>query len=215
MSGVLIVDDQHLVRRGLRLILELGGVDVAGEAADGRAAVRAASELDPDVVLMDLRMPVMDGVEATRQITATGRAKVLVLTTFGEDDDVASAIQAGAVGFLLKDVTSDGLLEAVRRAETGQPVVSTTVLARLMSHFAANPPPELRLPAGFAELSERERQILALIGGGRSNSEIAADLFISMPTVKTHIRHIFAKLALRDRAHAIVVAREAGLVGDQ
>ena len=215
MSGVLIVDDQHLVRRGLRLILELGGVDVAGEAADGRAAVRAASELDPDVVLMDLRMPVMDGVEATRQITATGRAKVLVLTTFGEDDAVASAIQAGAVGFLLKDVTSDGLLEAVRRAETGQPVVSTTVLARLMSHFAANPPPELRLPAGFAELSERERQILALIGGGRSNSEIAADLFISMPTVKTHIRHIFAKLALRDRAHAIVVAREAGLVGDQ
>jgi DNA-binding NarL/FixJ family response regulator len=214
MSGVLIVDDQDLVRHGLRLILELGGVNVAGEAADGRAAVRAASELDPDVVLMDLRMPVMDGVEATRQITAMGRAKVLVLTTFGEDTDVASAIQAGAVGFLLKDVTSDGLLEAVRRAETGEPVVSTAVLARLMSHFAVNPPARLRLPAGFTELSERERQILALIGGGRTNSEIAADLFISMPTVKTHIRHIFAKLALRDRAHAIVVAREAGLVAD-
>jgi DNA-binding NarL/FixJ family response regulator len=211
MSGVLLVDDQALVRQGLRLILELGGVEVVGEAPDGAAAVAAVAELDPDVVLMDLRMPVMDGVEATRRIVAGARARVLVLTTFGEDEDVAAAIRAGAVGFLLKDVTSDGLLEAVRRAAAGEPVVSAGVLGRLMSHFATSPPGPAELPEGYDELSEREREILALIGAGRSNPEIAAELFISMPTVKTHVRHVFAKLGLRDRAHAVVVARDAGL----
>ncbi len=208
---VLLVDDQVLVRQGLRLILELGGVEVVGEAGDGAAAVAAVAEVDPDVVLMDLRMPVMDGVEATRRIATAGRARVLVLTTFGEDEDVAAAIRAGAVGFLLKDVTSQGLLEAVRRAAAGEPVVSAGVLERLMSHFASTGPVTASLPAGWGVLSDREREILGLIGAGRSNAEIAAELYISMPTVKTHVRHVFAKLGLRDRAQAVVVAREAGL----
>ncbi len=211
MTRVLIVDDQEMVRHGLRLILELGGVEVVGEAADGAAAVAAVAELAPDVVLMDLRMPGVDGVEATRRITEASRARVIALTTFDADLHVAEAIRAGAVGFLLKDVTSDGLVDAVRRANAGEPVIAPTVLARLMTHFSANPPVALRRPPGFDDLSDREREILALIGAGRSNAEIAAELVISVATVKTHVRHVFAKLGLRDRAHAVVVAREAGV----
>jgi DNA-binding NarL/FixJ family response regulator len=212
MTRVIVVDDQDLVRQGLRTILELGGVDIVGEAADGEAAVRIASELRPDVVLMDLRMPGVDGVEATRRIAALDSTiRVLVLTTFDLDQHVVDALRAGASGFLLKDVTSDGLLDAVARAASGEPVVAPAVLARMMGHFSARPPTGARLPAGFADLSDREREILALIGVGRSNSEIATELFISMATVKTHVRHIFGKLDLRDRAQAVVVAREAGL----
>lgn len=211
MTRVLVVDDQDLVRNGLRMILELGGVEVVGEAADGAAAVAAAAELGPDVVLMDLRMPGMDGVEATRQIAAAGTGRVLALTTFDADRHVADALHAGAVGYLLKDVTADGLVDAVRRAAAGEPVVAPAVLARLMDHFAAAPPVPPLMPPGFADLSEREREILTLMGAGRSNSEIAAELFISMATVKTHVRHVFAKLDLRDRAQAVVVARDAGL----
>ncbi|KQX62889.1 response regulator transcription factor [Angustibacter sp. Root456] len=212
MTRVLLVDDQEMVRHGLRLILELAGVEVVGEASDGAAAVDAAADLAPDVILMDLRMPVLDGVEATRRITATSSAKVLALTTFDADQHVADALRAGAVGFLLKDVTSDGLVDAVRRAAAGEPVIAPAVLARLMTHFSASPPLPPRRPPGFDDLSEREREILALIGAGRSNAEIAAELVISMATVKTHVRHVFAKLALRDRAHAVVVARDAGVV---
>ncbi len=211
MTRVLVVDDQDLVRHGLRMILELGGVEVVGEAADGAQAVAAAAELAPDVVLMDLRMPVMDGVEATRRIVAGGTSRVLALTTFDADQHVAEAIQAGAVGFLLKDVTADGLVDAVRRAATGEPVLAPAVLTRLMEHFSTHPPAALREPPGFADLSEREREILALIGAGKSNAEIAEALVISMATVKTHVRHVFAKLDLRDRAQAVVAAREAGL----
>ena len=211
MTRVLVVDDQDLVRHGLRMILELGGVEVVGEAADGAAAVSAAERLRPDVVLMDLRMPVMDGVEATRRIVEAGTATVLALTTFDTDEHVAGAIRAGAVGFLLKDVTSDGLVDAVRRAAAGEPVVAAPVLARLMSHFSSNPPAQVRTPPGFEELSEREQEILAMIGEGRSNAEIADELVISMATVKTHVRHVFAKLDLRDRAQAVIVARDAGL----
>jgi DNA-binding NarL/FixJ family response regulator len=211
MIRVLIVDDQDLVRHGLRMILELGGIEVVGEASDGLAAVSAARDLEPDVVLMDLRMPVMDGAEATARISATTSAKVLALTTFDADEHVAGAIRAGAVGYLLKDVTSDGLLDAVRRAAAGEQVVAPAVLARLMAHFSAAPPVRpIQLP-GFADLSERELEILALIGAGRSNGEIADELFISMATVKTHVRHVFAKLDLRDRSHAVIAAREAGL----
>jgi DNA-binding NarL/FixJ family response regulator len=162
---------------------------------------------------MDLRMPGMDGVEATRRIVAAGEARVIALTTFDVDRHVVDVLRAGAVGFLLKDVTSDGLVDAVRRAAAGEPVVAPAVLARMMDHFSARPPVPVRLPAGYSDLSEREREVLALIGAGRSNSEIAADLFISMATVKTHVRHIFAKLDLRDRAQAVVVARDAGLTG--
>jgi DNA-binding NarL/FixJ family response regulator len=206
---VLVVDDQDMVRRGLRMILELGGVEVAGEAGDGAAAADAVERLHPDVVLMDLRMPVMDGVEATRRIG--DRARVLVLTTFDADQHVVDAIRAGAVGFLLKDVTSDGLLDAVQRAAAGEPVVAPGVLARMMDHFSTRPPVPPAEPPGLAQLSEREREVLALIGAGRSNAEIADELFISMATVKTHVRHVFAKLELRDRAQAVVLARDAGL----
>ena len=211
MTRVLVVDDQDLVRHGLRMILELGAVEVVGEAADGAAAVAAAQDLQPDVVLMDLRMPVMDGVEATRRITSSTTAKVLALTTFDADEHVAEVIRAGAVGYLLKDVTSDGLLDAVGRAASGEPVLAPSVLARLMEHFSSRPPVPLQAPPGLAELSDREREILALIGAGRSNAEIADGLFISMATVKTHVRHVFAKMQLRDRAQAVVAARDAGL----
>lgn len=212
MTRVVVVDDQDLVRQGLRTILELGGIDVVGEAADGEAAVSVAAELKPDVVLMDIRMPGVDGVEATRRIAKLdGSIRVLVLTTFDLDRHVVDALRAGAAGFLLKDVTSDGLLDAVARAAAGEPVVSPAVLARMMDHFSVRPPTGARTPRGFADLSEREREILALIGTGRSNTEIAAELFISMATVKTHVRHIFGKLDVRDRAQAMVVAREAGL----
>ena len=212
MTRVLLVDDQDLVRQGLRLILDLAGLEVVGEARDGAAAVAAVAELDPDVVLMDLRMPGMDGVEATRRITAAGAsARVLALTTFDVDEHVVEVLRAGAVGYLLKDVTSDGLVDAVRRAAAGEPVVAPAVLARLMSNFVDRPPVATTLPPGFAELSDREREVLAMIGAGRSNSEIAAELVISMATVKTHVRHVFAKLDLRDRAQAVVAARDAGL----
>jgi DNA-binding NarL/FixJ family response regulator len=160
---------------------------------------------------MDLRMPGMDGVEATRRIVGGGDARVIALTTFDVDQHVVDVLRAGAVGFLLKDVTADGLVDAVRRAAAGEPVVAPAVLARMMDHFSSRPPSALRLPSGFADLSEREREILALIGAGRSNTEIAEELFISMATVKTHVRHVFAKLDLRDRAQAVVVARDAGL----
>jgi len=213
MSRVVVADDQALVRQGLRLILELAGVDVVAEAADGAEAVAAVAEHRPDVVLMDLRMPVMDGVEATRRIVAEGdgHPRVLALTTFDADQHVLDALRAGAVGFLLKDVTSEGLADAIRRAVDGQPVVAPSVLARLMAHFTSSPPPSVAASPGLAELSEREREVLARIGAGLSNAEIAAELVISMATVKTHVRHILAKLGVRDRAQAIVAAHDAGL----
>ncbi len=212
MTRVLLVDDQDLVRQGLRLILELAGLEVVGEARDGAEAVAAVAEHAPDVVLMDLRMPGMDGIEATRRITASyDGTRVLALTTFDLDEHVVDALRAGAVGFLLKDVTADGLVEAVRRAAAGEPVVAPAVLARMMASFASRAPAATP-PPGLADLSEREREVLALIGAGRSNSEIAAELVISMATVKTHVRHVFAKLDLRDRAQAVVAARDAGLV---
>ena len=215
MTRVVVVDDQDMVRQGLRLILELAGVEVVGEARDGAEAVDVVAEHRPDVVLMDLRMPGMDGVEATRRIVAAGDARVLALTTFDVDEHVVDALRAGAVGFLLKDVTSDGLVDAVRRTAAGESVVAPAVLARMMDHFAARPPVPATPPEGFAELSAREREVLAMIGAGRSNAEIAGDLFISMATVKTHVRHVFAKLDLRDRAQAVVVARDAGLAPDR
>ncbi len=210
MTRVLIVDDQDLVRHGLRTILELGGVEVVGEAADGAGAVTATERLRPDVVLMDLRMPGVDGVEATRRIAEASGPPVVVLTTFDTDQHVVDAIRAGAVGFLLKDVTSDGLLDAVHRAATGQPVIAPAILARLMDHFSRRPPTTPAAP-GLADLSDREREILALIGAGLSNTEIAHELVISMATVKTHVRHVFAKLGARDRVQAVVIARDAGV----
>ncbi|MFF5225374.1 response regulator [Dactylosporangium sp. NPDC000521] len=216
MIRVVIADDQELVRHGLRLILELAGFEVVAEAADGAEAVAVVAAHAPDVVLMDLRMPVMDGVEATRRIveSTAGRTRVLALTTFDTDQHVVDALRAGAAGFLLKDVTSDGLSDAVRHAVAGEPVLAPSVLARVLDHFTARPPDPAapaEPPPGLSELSERELEVLGRIGAGLSNAEIAADLVISMATVKTHVRHILAKLDVRDRAQAIVVAHDAGL----
>jgi DNA-binding NarL/FixJ family response regulator len=213
VTRVLLVDDQAMVRQGMRLILELAGIDVVAEAEDGEAGVAAAVEHRPDVVLMDLRMPRMDGVEATRRIVSQTGATVVVLTTFDLDQHVVDALRAGAAGFLLKDITSDGLVDAIGRAVAGEPVVAPSVMARVLSHFATQAPatPSPALARGLAELSEREREVLALIGAGRTNTEIAEELVISMATVKTHVRHVFAKLDLRDRAHAVLVAQDAGL----
>jgi DNA-binding NarL/FixJ family response regulator len=211
VTRVLLVDDQDLVRQGLRLILELAGLEVVAEARDGAEGVAAVAQHTPDIVLMDLRMPGMDGIEATRRITAAHpETRVLALTTFDVDEHVVDVLRAGAVGFLLKDVTSDDLVAAVHRAVAGEPVVAPAVLARMMANFAVRPPVSTP-PPGFSDLSEREREVLAMIGAGRSNAEIAGDLVISMATVKTHVRHIFAKLDLRDRAQAVVAARDAGL----
>ena len=210
MTRVLLVDDQAMVRQGLRLLLELGGVEVVADVADGESALPAVEEHRPDVVLMDLRMPGIGGVEATRRIVASTGTKVLALTTFDTDDNVVEVLRAGATGFLLKDVTAEGLVDAVRRTEAGEPVVAPAVLARMMSHYSARPP-HGDPPAWLDELSEREVEVLAMIGAGLSNTEIAETLVISMATVKTHVRHIFAKLDLRDRAQAVVKAHDAGL----
>ena len=211
MTRVLVVDDQTMVRQGLRMLLELGGIEVVGDVADGETAVAAVGQLHPDLVLMDLRMPGIGGVEATRRIVASSDSLVLALTTFDADDLVVDVLRAGACGFLLKDVTADGLVDAVRRAVAGEPVVAPSVLARMMGHYADTPPTGGEPPAWLGELSEREVEVLAMIGAGRSNTEIADALVISMATVKTHVRHIFAKLGLRDRAQAVVRAHEAGL----
>ncbi|MFD2091283.1 response regulator [Blastococcus deserti] len=209
---VVLVDDQALVRDGLRLILELSGIEVIGEAADGAEAVRLVLDRRPDVVLMDLRMPVMDGVEATRRIVAAGaRSRVVVLTTFEGEEHTYRALQVGATGYLLKDAGGERIVAAVRSAAAGEMPLAPSVVARLVSSFVSRPP----VPAAsdrLAVLSERERDVLALVGAGRSNPEIAAELFISLATVKSHVRHILAKLDLRDRAQAIVLAHESGLV---
>jgi DNA-binding NarL/FixJ family response regulator len=210
---VLLADDQELVRAGFRLILELAGLEVVGEAGDGAEAVELTRRLDPDVVLMDVRMPRMDGIEATRRLAQAGlRARVLVLTTFDLDEHVYDALQAGASGFLLKDVDRERLVEAVRTVAAGDALLAPPVLRRLVAHYVDSPPPELARPAGLDELSERELEVLRLIGRGLSNAEIAAELVISLATVKTHVRHVLQKLRLRDRVQAVVVAYESGIV---
>jgi DNA-binding NarL/FixJ family response regulator len=215
VTSVVLVDDQQLVRDGLRLILELAGIDVVGEAGDGAEGARLVLELEPDVVLMDLRMPVVDGIEATRRIVAAGcPTRVLVLTTFEGEELTIRALRAGAAGYLLKDAGGARLVSAVEAVAAGERPLAPEVVARLVASVADRPaarPPDLRR---LAPLSERERDVLALIGAGRSNAEIAAGLFISPATVKSHVRHILAKLDLRDRAQAIVLAHECGLVAD-
>ncbi|WP_029432935.1 response regulator transcription factor [Blastococcus sp. URHD0036] len=210
--SVVLVDDQQLVRDGLRLILELAGVTVVGEAADGADAVPLVLDRRPDVVLMDLRMPVVDGVEATRRIVAAGcPSRVVVLTTFEGGEHAYRALRAGASGYLLKDAGGDRIVAAVRAAAAGEMPLAPAVVATLVASFTARPPAPLPDDA-LAVLSDRERDVLALVGAGRSNGEIAAELFISTATVKTHVRHLLAKLDLRDRAQAIVRAHECGLV---
>jgi len=211
---VLVVDDQALVRGGFRLILESQpGVEVVGEAADGREALAKARELRPDVVLMDVRMPGMDGLEATRRLLSERDApRVLMLTTFDLDEYVYDALRAGASGFLLKDVRPEQLADAVRVVAEGETLLAPVITQRLVQQYVRRLRPGTTRPAALDSLTERELAVLRLIARGRSNAEIATDLFLSETTVKTHVSHVFGKLGLRDRAQAVVLAYESGLI---
>lgn len=213
MIRVLLADDQELVRSGFRLILELAdGIEVVGEAADGREAVRLAKDIQPDVVLMDVRMPELDGIEATRQLRRSGvEARVLVLTTFDLDDYVYAALRSGASGFLLKDAPREQLVTAVRTVARGEALLAPAVTQRLIERFVARPAPAEAAPA-LAELSARELDVLRLLARGLSNAEIASELIVGEATVKTHVARILRKLGLRDRVQAVVFAYESGLV---
>lgn len=211
--SVLVADDQALVRSGFRLVLEASGdVDVLGEAADGEQALALAAALTPDVVLMDLRMPGMDGLEATRRLLAgpTG-PRVLVLTTFDLDEHVYDAMKAGASGFLLKDVRPEQLVAAVHAVHQGEVLLSPALTRRLVEQYVERTRPGTA-PAGLQALTDRERDVLVRVARGLSNSEIARDLYVSETTVKTHVNHLLAKTGLRDRAQAVVLAYESGLV---
>jgi DNA-binding NarL/FixJ family response regulator len=210
---VLVVDDQSLVRSGFRLVLEASGdVDVVGEAGDGEQALALAAELRPDVVLMDLRMPVMDGLEATRRLLAAPDGpRVLVLTTFDLDEHVYDAMKAGASGFLLKDVRPEQLVAAVRAVHEGEVLLSPALTRRLVEQYVERSRPGTP-PVGLESLTERERDVLVRVGRGLSNAEIACDLYVSEATVKTHVNHLLAKTGLRDRAQAVVLAYESGLL---
>ena len=211
---VLLVDDQQLVRTGFRMILaDEADMEVVGEAANGSEAVARARELGPDVIVMDLRMPVMDGVEATRQLVADGHARILVLTTFDADEHAVEAIRAGASGFLLKDVPPDDFVRALRIIASGEGLIAPSVTKRLLDRFArlAVPADDAAL-ARVGELSERELEVLKLVAQGRSNREIADALTLAEPTVKTHVSHLLGKLEQRDRAQLVILAYEVGLV---
>ncbi len=214
---ILIADDQALVRDGFAMILSAQpDMDVVGQAADGLEAIAAARELAPDVVLMDIRMPQMDGLEATALICRDTRAKVLVLTTFDVDEYVYEALRAGASGFLLKDMRRDELVDAVRVVARGDALLAPTVTRRLIADIVARSPrpPHLPLANGQppASLTARETDTLRLVARGLSNAEIAAQLFVTEHTVKTHVSSVLSKLGLRDRVQAVVLAYESGLV---
>jgi DNA-binding NarL/FixJ family response regulator len=212
----LIADDQAMVREGFAAVLTAQpGLVVVGQAADGADAVRQAGQLRPDVVLMDVRMPVLDGLQATRQILAPGQAarpRVLMLTTFDLDDYVYEALRAGASGFLLKDATAAELVQAVRVVAAGDALLAPSVTRRLIADFASQPRADAPQPRPLTALTQRETEVLRLIARGLSNAEISDTLVIAEQTTKTHIGRILAKLDLRDRAQAVVVAYESGLV---
>jgi DNA-binding NarL/FixJ family response regulator len=211
---VLLVDDQSLIRAGFRMILEAEeGIEVVGEAADGIQAVDSVKRLKPDVVLMDIRMPEMDGIEATRQITAAkGSPKVLMLTTFDLDEYVYDALRAGASGFLLKDVPAEQLVDGLRVVGEGEALLAPSVTRRLIEEFSRTTPSQRELPRTLEELTPRELEVFKLLARGMSNAEIAAELVVSDTTVKTHVARILMKLDVRDRVQAVVLAYESGLV---
>ncbi|HEY2302335.1 MAG TPA: response regulator transcription factor [Acidimicrobiales bacterium] len=214
---VLIVDDQTLVRTGFRMILEAeADIDVVGEAADGEQAVAEARRLRPDVILMDIRMPRMDGVAATRRLAGKGSTdclRVLMLTTFDLDEYVVEALRAGASGFLLKDVPPEDLIDAIRVIAAGDALLAPSVTRRLLDRFAEHlPPTGLSAPDGLDQLTERELEVLRHLARGLSNAEIAAELCVGETTVKTHVGRILMKLGLRDRVQAVVLAYESGLI---
>jgi DNA-binding NarL/FixJ family response regulator len=220
MIRVLLVDDQELVRTGLRgILLEAFGFEIVGECADGSEVLAAVEALGPDVILMDARMPVVDGVQATREVRGReGSPPVLALTTFDDDEVLAGMLRAGAAGFVLKGVPAEDLQRAVRMVADGGAWLDPAVTARVLAIYrsatppAAGPCPESVRAAGLDALTSREREVLVLIGHGRTNGEIAAELFVGEGTVKTHINHLFTKLRLRDRAAAVVFAFDHGLV---
>jgi DNA-binding NarL/FixJ family response regulator len=212
---VVIADDQALVRAGFRMILEAdSNLQVVGDAADGEQALSVVRRLDPDVVLMDIRMPVLDGLEATRRILSSGgsRPRVIILTTFDADEYVYAALRAGASGFLLKDVSPEQLVAAVRLVAAGDALLAPSITRRLVERFAA----PVRMPVaeseGLSTLTSREREVLVLMARGLSNTEIAEHLTLSEATVKTHVARILSKLGIRDRVQAVVTAYESGLV---
>jgi DNA-binding NarL/FixJ family response regulator len=214
MIRVAIADDQELVRVGFRMILDAQhDIEVVAEANDGAGALAAVDETAPDVVLMDIRMPGMDGLEATRRIVANGRqTRVLVLTTFDTEEYVYRALQSGAAGFLLKTAPAQRLIDAVRLIHAGEALLAPTITRRLIETYLRRPPPGQSVPPAVASLTERELDVLRAVGRGLSNSEIAALLVVSEATVKTHVNRLFAKLQLRDRVQAVVLAYETGLI---
>ncbi|MFB6821854.1 response regulator [Streptomyces virginiae] len=214
---VLLVDDQPLVRSGLRVLMaDTADLAVVGEAGTGTDGVRLAAELRPDVVVMDIRMPGMDGIEATGLITAAAQdVKVLVLTTFDEDDHVYGALRAGASGFAVKDMAVEEILAAIRVIAAGDALIAPGVTRRLIADFVRAPgptAPEARAPRPVVGITEREREVLTLVGRGRSNGEIAEELFITAATAKSHVSRLFTKLAARDRVQLVIMAYEMGLV---
>jgi DNA-binding NarL/FixJ family response regulator len=216
MTKVLIADDQSLVRAGFRMILEAEpGFEVVGEASDGLTAVLAARETEPDVILMDVRMPNVDGLEATRRLLQGKEdgPRILILTTFDLDEYVYEALRAGASGFLLKDTPPEQLVEAIRIVAGGDALLSPSITRRMIAEFVRRPPASVRhLPEGLDELTTRELEVLRLIARGLSNAEIAAEAHVSETTVKTHVARILMKLRLRDRVQAVVFAYEHGIV---
>jgi len=210
---VILADDQPLVRAGLRRMIDQApDIDVAAEAGTGAEAVRLARDIDPDVVVMDIRMPGMDGIEATQLITAgDARARVLVLTTFDDDDYVYGALRAGASGFLVKDMALEDILTAIRVVAVGDAIIAPGVTRRLIAQFAGQLQPG-RIPRELTGITDREREVLRLVGLGMSNAEIAAALYITVGTAKTHVARLLAKLGARDRVQLVITAYQAGLV---
>jgi DNA-binding NarL/FixJ family response regulator len=208
---VLVADDQSMVRAGFRILLgDEEDIEVVAEASNGLEALDKAARFDPDVVLMDIRMPELDGLEATRRILEADRgARILILTTFDLDEYVYEALRAGASGFVLKDDSPEQLIAAIRTVAAGDALLSPSVTRRVIEQFASAPRPTP--PEGFDQLTEREREVLRLMAEGRSNAEIGQELFISETTVKTHVTHVLQKLDLRDRVQAVVLAHQSGL----
>lgn len=211
---VAIADDQGMVRSGLRSLLSgEPDIEVVAEAANGEQAVHAVERFSPDVTLMDIRMPELDGLAATRQLSDSGTStRILILTTFDLDEYVFEALRAGASGFILKDASAESLIDAVRVLAQGEALLSPAVTRRVVETFASTPRPNHELQSVLAELSDREVEVLRLLGGGRSNAEIAEELFVGTATVKTHVSNILAKAELRDRVQAVVFAYESGLL---
>jgi DNA-binding NarL/FixJ family response regulator len=210
---VLVVDDDDLMRVGLRGVLKSDdALEVIGEAADGRAAIEQARRLRPDVVLMDVRMPDLDGISATREILAVStRVRILILTTFEEDDYILGALRAGASGFLLKRTSPEQLISAIRTVAAGDSLLSPSVTRTVIARLAQAPTPDASARKRLDDLTPRERQVLELVARGLSNSEIAAELVVEESTVKTHVKRILGKLRLRDRVQAVIFAYESGL----